>query len=174
MLKTKKLTSLLVAIGILVSMCTVTPVLAAEKTNDTSTTSVAEDLGEIRMYEVPENQIKPFTIGDCEISPLSEYYGDGWFETNWNSPTRYFDGNNIGFTIVTHNSVPSHINTTFTVDLYRKNWIGSSKVGTVTINRSGTYTAEWTNVGSGDYYFRFNKAHDGTRQYIDSIRYYSW
>ena len=51
---------------------------------------------------------------------------------------------------------------TFYVCLYRKNWLGSTKIGdTIECDRVGYHDLEWSDVGSGTYYFFYYKARDG-------------
>lgn len=157
--KSKKIISFIAALAMVVSMLipNVSPVLADELSDQTRSVVTTESLG------------------SSSVSTYSSYESSGWFENTYKAPERSYDGNNIGITITAHNSVPTHINTTFTVTLYRKNFIGSSKVGSVTFSRSCSgETHTFTNVGSGKYYFVFSKAGDGTREYLDYVHYYSY
>ncbi|MBQ9937642.1 MAG: hypothetical protein IJO86_04870 [Oscillospiraceae bacterium] len=63
----------------------------------------------------------------------------------------------------------SHMPTTFSVSLYRKKFIGSTLIGTVSLPRVGTHNVPWTNVGSGKYYFYYVKARDGSNVVSDAI-----
>ena len=58
--------------------------------------------------------------------------------------------------------------TTFTVTLYRDKLV-DDKIGTVTLPRVGNHSVNWTNVGSGTYYFAYTKARDGANVKSDSI-----
>lgn len=121
-----------------------------------------------------------FILLGCTFSSTAEASWYGWtyatFKVNLAGQGRYYDGNNVGLNWGggTHNSIPTHINTTFTVTLMRKGTFGWSRIGTVTRNRAGADGATWTNVGSGTYRFDFSKANDGTTQYVTDIEMFSW
>lgn len=159
MIKSKKLTSIIAALAMIFSMfiSTASPVFAAELPEETKVVETTE------------------TLGSDSASTYSSYESSGWFENTYKSPERSYDGNNIAITITAHNSVPTHINTTFTVTLYRKNFIGSTKIGSATFDRDCVgQTAAWTNVGSGTYYFVYIKEGDGTREFLDYVHYYNY
>lgn len=159
MIKSKKTTSFIAALAMVLPMLfsTTSPVFAAELTEQPAIGETVE------------------ALSSDSISTCSSYESSGWFENTYKAPERSYDGNNIAITITAHNSVPTHINTTFTVTLYRKNWIGSSKIGSATFDRDCVgQTATWTNVGSGTYYFVFSKQGDGTREYLDYVHYYNY
>ncbi|MCI6496040.1 MAG: hypothetical protein MSA01_03155 [Anaeromassilibacillus sp.] len=59
--------------------------------------------------------------------------------------------------------------TEFSVSLYRKNFIGTSLIGTVVRPREGYHNVTWSNVGSGNYYFYYKKARDGANVLSDAI-----
>lgn len=59
--------------------------------------------------------------------------------------------------------------TKFSVSLYRKNFIGSSLIGTVVRPREGYHDITWSNAGSGNYYFYYRKARDGANVLSDAI-----
>lgn len=42
------------------------------------------------------------------------------------------------------------------------------------MKRNGFSHAEWTNVGSGNYYFRFVKSHDGIYVVSNDVAMFSW
>ena len=157
--KSKKIISFIAALAMVVSMLipNASPVLAAELSDQTRSVVTTESLN------------------SDSVSTYSSYESSGWFETRYKAPERSYDGNNIGITISAHNSIPTHINTTFTVTLFRKNFIGGSEIGSVTFSRSCSgETHTFTNVGPGKYYVVFSKANDGTREYLDYVRYYSY
>lgn len=110
------------------------------------------------------------------IVPYSSYTTSGSFKVELKTPTRTFDGNDINCTLTTYNSAGTDNGypDTFKVALYRDRFWFDDYIGTATISReAGTYTVSWNNVGSGNYYFVFSKANDGTTQYVTEARFYN-
>lgn len=54
---------------------------------------------------------------------------------------------------------------TFSVALYKKGFISSTKIGSFTANRKGASIGSWTNMDKGNYFFYLSKANDGARVY---------
>ena len=159
MIKSKKTTSFIAALALVLSMIisTASPVLAAEIPVQTQDVIAAE------------------ASSSNSISTCSDYVSSGWFETTYAAPQRSYDGDNIAITISAHNSMPNHINKTFTVVLYRKNFIGSTMIGSVEFARDCTNKTEYfPHVGAGKYYFVFKKAGDSTKEYLDYVHYFNY
>ena len=122
-----------------------------------------------------------FSVFATGISASASWYGWTYatFSVSVVGSEHEYDGNNVGLNwgSSTYNSNPNHFNNGagFTITLQRKNWLGVwSKVGSVTVDRNSGGNANWTNVGSGTYRFKFTKADDGTTQYVKDIEMFSW
>lgn len=90
-------------------------------------------------------------------------------------PTRYYTGSsssanmNWKGTTYTENQLPN-MSTTFTFRLYRKRFLHTDLIGTVTCSRDGYHNITWTNVGEGDYYFYYSKdSTDGVNVKSDAV-----
>lgn len=93
----------------------------------------------------------------------SSYYSYLSFSGEHQGATRSYSGNNVGISINAYTTTPQqpHHSTTYRVELWRKNWIGSTYIGYSTFPRNGYKSNTWTSVGSGNYYYWFIKARDG-------------
>ncbi|MDD5212805.1 MAG: hypothetical protein PHG82_00020 [Candidatus Gracilibacteria bacterium] len=98
-------------------------------------------------------------IGTAYASSYSTSYR---FSVSVTGATRYFDGSNITFTSPYASSTPwkNNLNKTYNVVLYRDRII-DDYIGTVTLYRDESGTANWNNVGAGNYYFILSKVNDG-------------
>ena len=98
------------------------------------------------------------------------YTSDLEFQGEHEGTVRSYTGSDISWKGTTSvRKQASHMGDTFKVTLYRKNFIGTSLIGTVEMKRSGSNSKKWTNVGSGKYYFFYTKARDGAVVYSDKI-----
>ncbi|HHT87998.1 MAG TPA: hypothetical protein GX002_03180 [Clostridiales bacterium] len=77
--------------------------------------------------------------------------------------TRYYDAGNINVTCSSSQTTNGYVpaSTTFTISLYKDGFLFDTLIGSITAKRSGTSSGGWTNMASGDYYFRFQKHNDG-------------
>ena len=89
--------------------------------------------------------------------------------------TRHYTGSSSGAnmrwkgTTYTENQMPN-MSTTFTIKLYRKRFLHTDLIGSVTCNRDGYHNIVWTNVGEGDYYFTYYKdPTDGVNVKSDAV-----
>ncbi|MRS13271.1 MAG: hypothetical protein EG823_09450 [Actinobacteria bacterium] len=84
--------------------------------------------------------------------------------------TRSYSHGNINITAYCSSSSTAPI-TTHVVRLYRDNaWPkGDDYIGYKTWPRRGSGSGRWTSVGSGNYYFKFEKSDDGVRVYSDYV-----
>lgn len=102
-----------------------------------------------------------FMMSLCSVVYASSYTSTLAFKAPYSGATRSFDGQNIQYTASTYSDVPEYIANTYTVALYRKNFIGSSLIGkSKELKRDGTADVKWSNVGPGKYYLFFSKASD--------------
>jgi len=91
----------------------------------------------------------------------SSYTTSYQFSVSVTWASRYFDGNNIRFN--SSNATSSFkppTNKNYSVSLYRDKFI-DDYIGMVTLLRDSNWTANWSNVGAGNYYFFLSKANDG-------------
>ncbi len=92
------------------------------------------------------------------------------FQGEHTGPKRDYTGSDMSWSGYTYTEYQNDfMQTTFKVSLYRKNLIGSSRIGTVTCSRTGNHTIVWTNVGDGKYYFYYTKDRDGANVCSDEI-----
>lgn len=77
--------------------------------------------------------------------------------------TRSYDAGSIKVT--SHSSQTTNgynpASTTYSLSLYNDGFWSDTLIGSITALRSGTSSGSWTNMASGDYYFRFQKTNDG-------------
>ncbi len=100
----------------------------------------------------------------------SSYTSTLAFQGEHTGPTREYTGTDMRWRGTTYTRGQAAIMSNyFDVSLYRKNIIGSSYIGTVTCNRTGSHNLSWSNVGSGKYYFYYVKARDGADVVSDAI-----
>ena len=104
----------------------------------------------------------------ASVEPYS-WYGNSFSLTSgtWTTPSRYFDGNNIG--IEMNCSAAGRGN--FTVTCCRSN---GATVGTKYFSYPGFTKATWPSTGPGNYYFRLSKVDDGIRVSSSDVAMYSW
>ena len=108
--------------------------------------------------------------------PISAYAASNYhttlsFTTALKSSTRYFAGSHVGIGLA---SMTPHAHfSTYNVTLYRKNTFTTDKIGTAKLLSNGSSRKEWTNVGSGNYYFYFSKGTDGSRTTSNNVHLYS-
>ena len=92
------------------------------------------------------------------------------FQGEHTGSTRSYTGTDMTWSGYTYTEYQNDfMATTFNVSLYRKNFIGASKIGSSTLSRVGHHNVSWTNVGSGDYYFYYTKDRDNANVRSDAI-----
>lgn len=82
------------------------------------------------------------------------------FDSSLSGKTRYYDGNNIEFTLRSSASLGGSSDY-FVVKLLRDHWFYSEYVGSGLAPRNGTATIRWSGVGPGNYSSLFVKHIDG-------------
>lgn len=98
------------------------------------------------------------------------YTSELGFQGEHKGPVREYTGQTMVWFGDTYTQYQlDHMPDVFWVHLYRKNFFGSTFIGTVECSREGYNYAKWTNVGSGDYYFYYTKARDGANVKSDKI-----
>jgi hypothetical protein len=103
----------------------------------------------------------------------SSYYSSATFSTYLRGATRSFSGSNISRS-PTGASCSGCVPTTYNISLLRNVSFGSdNRIGTVQCPRATNCLRAWTNVGSGDYYFVFERAADGGVQTISTVYMYN-
>lgn len=100
----------------------------------------------------------------------SSYTANLAFQGRHVGPTREYTGQDMNWSGYTYtrgqeDSMPN----TFHIYLYRKNLIGATCIGNVVCDRKGNHDIDWTNVGSGKYYFLYEKAYEGADVISDSV-----
>lgn len=100
----------------------------------------------------------------------SSYTASLIFQGEHTGPVRSHSGSDLNWKGYTYTQYQEPVMpTTFTIYLYRKNFIGSTEIGSVTRDREGYHNVSWTNIGSEKYYFFYVKARDGANVVSDSI-----
>lgn len=104
----------------------------------------------------------------ASVEPYS-WYGNSFSLASgtWTTPSRYFDGNNIGSEM--NCSAAGRGN--FTVTCCRSN---GAAVGTKYFSYQGFTKATWPSAGPGNYYFKLSKTDDGIRVSSSDVAMYSW
>ncbi|MEU7696236.1 hypothetical protein OHB01_08730 [Microbispora hainanensis] len=94
--------------------------------------------------------------GTCASYP--SYFS---FDTTLTGPTRYYNGSNVKITFSSSADGPQNGVANPYVALYRDNLISDDYIGRQTFVYGGSVNKTWTGVGSGDYYFYYQKTFDG-------------
>ena len=103
------------------------------------------------------------------VYAASDYYTSTLiFQGEHEGTVRTYNHNNIAYSASVQSYIGNYKVTsdskylpTYKVSLYIKTWLfGSDKIGYKYLSLYGYGEAKWTNVGSGDYFFRFEKARD--------------
>lgn len=89
--------------------------------------------------------------------------------------TRKYSGNTVGISMTASSSGSgSACDNYFSVELHRAHWPFNDYVGSAGFKRDGYSSAEWNNVGPGDYYFVFVKCDDTKTITSGNVRMYSY
>lgn len=89
--------------------------------------------------------------------------------------TRYYSGNTVGISMTASSSGSgSACDNYFSVELHRSHWPFNDYVGSAGFKRDGYSSAEWNNVGPGDYYFVFVKCNDAKTITSNNVKMYSY
>jgi hypothetical protein len=91
---------------------------------------------------------------------------DVYSSSGFTGPTRYYNGQDISIKTYNKSTSGSGTSTTFSIALYRDGWL-NDYIGTVSHSRTSDSTSTFSNVGSGDYFFKFWKNDDGVRVWGD-------
>lgn len=103
----------------------------------------------------------------------SSYYSSATFSTYLRGATRSYSGSNISIS-PTGASCSGCVPTTYNISLWRNVSFGSdNRIGTLQCPRASNCLRTWTNVGSGDYYFVFERAADGGVQTVSTVYMYN-
>jgi len=106
------------------------------------------------------------------VAMASSYYNSLSFSVALRGTTRTYNSSNMNISMTA--SAPAHsLNKYFTVKLYRDGLLSDDYIGSSSFVRNGYDSARWTSVGSGKYYFRFEKANDGVTVTSPSVHMYS-
>jgi hypothetical protein len=106
----------------------------------------------------------------------SSYRSSARFGTYLKGASRSYDGNNISIKLtgVSCSSCNDKVVTLYYVALWRNVNNGfDNRIGTQTCSSKANCTKSWTNVGSGKYYFVFERANDGGEQIISTVAMYN-
>jgi hypothetical protein len=121
-----------------------------------------------------------FLIGAALLVPTASafavtqsWYGSTFaYNTTLAGSTRYYDGSNVGIEFHAYQN-SGRISPSLGVALYRDGWV-DDYIGTQYGTCSGFNHFDWSGVGSGNYYFYFNKTTDGLWVYSDDVAMFSW
>lgn len=117
-----------------------------------------------------------FLLATISFNPqadASSYYSSATFSVYLRGATRSYSGSNISISL-TGVTCLDCVPMTYNVALWRNVSFGSdNRIGTVQCPRSSNCLRAWTNVGSGSYYFVFERANDGGVQTISSVHMYN-
>ncbi len=106
------------------------------------------------------------------ISAFASSYSSTFeFSKGLQTQTRYFNGQNIEFSATSDQDWQCATNNYYSVTLRRSvNWGVDTTIGTVSnMPRVGYGSAQWSNVGAGNYYFNLSKANDGVTIHSDNV-----
>lgn len=118
-----------------------------------------------------ERTIRP--LGSTQV--YSWYGSELQFVTELAGTPRWYDGNSIGIEMTCSAITEGQLDTHFSVELWRgENTSNGTYIGSAALWRNGFSRAEWTNVGSGQYFFRFVKANDGIWVTSNDVAMFSW
>ncbi len=107
----------------------------------------------------------------------SSYWSTVDFTVALNGAVRSYDHSNMNIELNSVSSAPGANIKTYTIKLYRHSCVlficNDDFIGSVLVRRDGFGSGRWTNVGSGDYWFRFEKANDGVRVQSSDVHMFS-
>ena len=109
-----------------------------------------------------------FMLSLSSVAFASSYTSTLKFKEECFGDVRTFNGSNIMYSTKTKSS-KANDKGTYTVTLERESGIFCLYVGSKTLNRVGTGTAKWSNVGSGSYRLVFTKTNDGITVSSDNV-----
>ena len=99
----------------------------------------------------------------------------GKYDTSFKGATRYYNGQHVGIEMTCKTKgATSGKSKYFSVELHRKNGLVDTYIGSAAFKRKGFTKATWTNVGSGNYYFKFVRTSDGQSIHSNDVKMYSW
>lgn len=113
-------------------------------------------------------------------SKKNSYSSNVAFATTVTGPTRKYEGQNIAISMTTYIDRPASpyaYSNEFAVSLYRKNFLGNSKIGTAYFPRDSkgkVIVKKWSNVGPGNYYFFFSKGFDKANIKSNNVKMYNY
>lgn len=107
----------------------------------------------------------------------SSYWSTLDFTVAVNGAVRSYDRTNMNIELHSFSSAPGALIKTYTIKLYRHSCVlficNDEFIGSVSVPRDGFGSGRWTNVGSGDYWFRFEKANDSVRVQSNDVHMFS-
>jgi hypothetical protein len=113
------------------------------------------------------------TFSFVQQASATSYYSSAVFSVSLRGATRSYVGNDISVSL-TGASCSGCVPAIYYVSLWRNVSFGSDvKIATVQCPRSADCFKIWTNLGSGNYYFYFDRAADGGQQTISTVHMYS-
>lgn len=87
----------------------------------------------------------------------------------------HYTGKNIGISMDAECDTSGTVcDNYFSVELHRNTFPFSTYIGSEGFKRNGYTEAVWTNVGEGDYFFKFVKCNNGKWVSSDSVRMFSY
>lgn len=102
------------------------------------------------------------------------YFGGPEDITMLDGEVRSYDGTNVGIEMTCSKSMGTTCDDYFSVELWRGKPGSGTYVGSAGFAREGFTKATWSNVGSGDYAFRFVKCPDTQVIQSSDVAMYSW
>lgn len=110
-----------------------------------------------------------------QLARGSQYYSSLSFAGTYQGRARHYTGKNIGISMDAECDTSGTVcDNYFSVELHRNTFPFSTYIGSEGFKRNGYTEAVWTNVGEGDYFFKFVKCNDGKWVSSDSVRMFSY
>lgn len=125
--------------------------------------------------------VQPLSSAIASDDPIGHAGGDfqrtSWcgdtlaVQNSFTGQTRWYDGNNVGIEFTATSSSYG----TLEVSLFRStSWITNEYIGTGYHHYPGWNKTTWSNVGSGNYYFKFTNTGSNAWVYSNDVAMYSW
>lgn len=110
-----------------------------------------------------------------QFARASQYYSTLSFAGTYRGAARHYTGSSVGISMNASCDTSGTVcDNYFSVELHRDTFPFSTYIGSEGFKRNGYTEAVWTNVGQGNYFFKFVKCNDGKWVSSDSVRMFSY